>query len=66
MGETPLEQAERHVRECEGRVERIMALIDRLERDGRVDEAIEAQALLALLQESLRLARQRLHHEQSK
>ena len=66
MAETPLEQAERHVREGEDRVERIMALIDRLETQGRKDEAIEARTLLALLQETLRLARQHLDHERVK
>ena len=66
MGETPLEQAERHVLQCESAIERIMVLIDRLESDGRRDEASDARVLLGVLQESLRLARQHLDYERLK
>ena len=63
MAETPLEMAERHVREGEERVERIMALLDRLETDGQYDSVRQARDLLALMQVHLRLARQHLDNE---
>ena len=61
--EDPLAQAERHVREGEGRIARQHEIIAELDRDGHAPMAAEARQLLATLQQTLDLAREHLHIE---
>ena len=61
--EDALTQAERHVREAEGRVAHLRAIIEELDRDGHPEAAARARAVLATLRRSLELARERLRLE---
>src|SRR5689334_6503815 len=54
--ESHLAQAERHVREGEARVARLIAIIEELERDGHPKAAARAREVLATIQQSLALA----------
>jgi hypothetical protein len=61
--ETPLEQAERHLAIGESLVAEQRAIIERLRSEGR--PTLDAQRLLATLEESLRLMHEHLAYERS-
>lgn len=63
--ESPIAMAERHVREGERRIERQRQLIAELERDKHIATADHARRVLAVLQESQRLARAHLELERA-
>ena len=58
--ESPVAIAKRHVAQGEGRVARQKELIEKLVRDNHPAAADHARAVLAVLEESLRLAHQHL------
>lgn len=62
--ETPLEVADRHVREGEERIAKQRALIAELERDQHGQLLPGARELLAQLEASQRLVREHQQHEQ--
>ena len=61
--ETPLEQAERHVREGEARVSRQEEIIIEMERDHHSTTAETARKVLETLQKTLAVAREHLEIE---
>jgi len=63
MHESPIERAEQHVAQAEGRVARQKQLIEKLVRDKHPATADQARAVLAVLEESLRLAHEHLRLE---
>jgi hypothetical protein len=56
--ETPLQQAERHVRQAEAFVSRQERIIAEMDRDGHPEAAARGRAVLETLQRSLELARE--------
>lgn len=62
--ESPLEAADRHVREGEERVAKQRTLIAELERDNHPTLLPVARALLAELEAALRWSQENLRHEQ--
>lgn len=63
QSEDDLAQAERHVREGEGHVAHMLAIIKELEADHHPGAAERARKVLATLQRSLELARGHLRIE---
>lgn len=59
-----LDEAERHVREGEERVARQLILVNSLDAAGRHEEARAARVLLAVLTDSLNVARRHVRIEQ--
>ena len=64
MSETPVEQARRHIREGEARIQRQIELLAELERDGHYEAARRARELLSTMTETLAVARRHLETEQ--
>jgi hypothetical protein len=67
--ETPLEEAERHIREYEARITRQEALVGEMERHGHAQAAARARDLLKTFRETLRVAqdhRRRLIEERGR
>jgi hypothetical protein len=64
--ESPLEEAERHVREGEGKIARQKEILAKLERDDHVAIAYDGRHLLALMQQTQRLSREHLKIERLK
>ena len=64
--ETPLEQAERHVREGEARIKRQELLITSLERGGHIRLLVDARDLLARMHEFQRIGLEHVRWERAK
>ncbi len=63
--EDALARAECHVREAEGHVAHLIAIIEELDRDNHPAAAARARAVLATLRRSLELAREHLRLAQT-
>jgi hypothetical protein len=65
-GETPMEQAERHVREADERVARQETILADLERAGSLELLETARSLLTILRETREAMRDHLEIEKTR
>jgi len=63
LGESPLQQAERHVRQAEATIARQERIIAELEQDGHREQAELARQLLQTMQSVLMVAREHADFE---
>jgi hypothetical protein len=63
QNEDPIAQSERHIREGTERVARHKARIEKMERDGHSQAAIEARKVPATMERTLELAHEHLRIE---
>ena len=64
--EDPLARAQRHVREAEGHVAHLVAIIDELDRHNHPEAAERAKKVLETLHRSLELSRDHLRLERER
>ena len=64
--EDALARAERHVREAEGHVAHLLAIIEELDRDNHPEAAGRARKVLVTLRRSLELSRAHLRRERER